>query len=129
MEAPITLTPIGRPEPFGQSDTFIVIKKDLVSENGDNYSLQISFNEQKFVFLIEQKGKLLAGKYSNEYTISQIQENKYFKLFSDSKDILEELKERIETNTPILNICNNNSINFTIFLPTTKYKEIEFNSR
>ena len=129
MEAPITLTPIGRPEPFGQSDTFIVIKKDLVSENGDNYSLQISFNEQKFVFLIEQKGKLLAGKYSNEYTISQIQENKYFKLFSDSKDTLEELKERIETNTPILNICNNNSINFTIFLPTTKYKEIEFNSR
>ena len=69
----------------------------------------------------------MTEKYKNEYTISQIQENKYFQLFSDSKEILEELKERIETNTPILNICNNNSINLTIFLPTTKYKEIEFN--
>ena len=127
MEAPIALTPKGPPEPSGQSDTFIIIKKDLVSESGDDYSLQISFNEPKFVFLIEQKGKLLAEKYKNEYTISQIQENKYFKLFSDAKEILEELKERIETNTPILNICNNNSINLTIFLPTTKYKEIEFN--
>ena len=125
--APIALTPMGPPETSNQSNKFIIIQKDLVSESGNDYSLQISFNDQKFAFLIEQKGKLLSEKYRNEYTISQIQENKYFKLFSDEKEILEELKERIEANTPILNICNNNSINLTIFLPTSKYKEIEFN--
>ena len=127
MEAPIALTPMGPPETSGQSSKFIIIKKDLVSESGDDYSLQISFDDKKFIFLIEKKGNLLCEKYKNEYTISQIQENKYFKLFSDAKEILEELKERIETNTPTLNLCNNNSINLTIILPTTKYKEIEFN--
>ena len=127
MEAPIALTPLGPPETSDPSDKYIIIQKDLVSESGDDYSLQISFNDKKFIFLIEKKGKILSEKYTNEYTISQIQENKYFKLFSDAKEILEELKERIETSTPNLNLCNNNSINLTIFLPTSKYKEIEFN--
>ena len=127
MEAPIPLTPLGPPETSISSDKYIIIQKDLVSESGDDYSLQISFNDKKFIFLIEKKGKILSEKYINEYTISQIQENKYFKLFSDAKEILEELKERIETSTPNLNLCSNNSINLTIFLPTSKYKEIEFN--
>lgn len=89
MEAPIALTPMGPPETSDQSCKFIIIKKDLISESGDDYSLQISFDDKKFIFLIEKKGNLLNEKYKNEYTISQIQENKYFKLFSDAKEILE----------------------------------------
>ena len=48
-------------------------------------------------------------------------------MFSTPKEILEELKDRIESKTPILNESNNNIINLSIFLPVNKFKKIDFN--
>ena len=63
--------------------------------------------------------------YFWKLSITQIQENQYFKLFSSPKEILEELKERIELKNPILNECQNNIITLIIFLPISKFKQIE----
>lgn len=82
--------------------------------------------KNKFNIFIEKKGNLFKEKYSNKYTIDQIQENQYFKIFSNPKEILIELQERIEEKTPILNEINNDSINLIIFLPISKFRQIEF---
>ena len=110
-----------------QQEIFIDIKKDIKSEQGNDYSLLINFKENKINISLEKKGNIFNDIFSNKYTISQIQENNYFKMFSSPQEILEEFKERIESKTPVVNECQNNIINLIIFLPTTKYKKIEFN--
>ena len=37
---------------------FSYIRKDITSEQGHNCSLQISFNDNKFEFIIEKEGKI-----------------------------------------------------------------------
>ena len=88
---------------------------------------QISFNDNKFEFLIEKEGKIFKDRFKREYTISQIQENNYFKLFSNHQEILEEIKERLNFKAPILTELENNSINLIIFIQNSKYKQAEFN--
>ena len=117
MEAPIPIIPI----------TPAFIRKELTSEQGHKCSLQISFANHKFEFIIEKKGKIFKDKYKNEYTLSQIQENKYFKIFDEPQEILDELNQKIEIKPPILTESEGNSINLIIFLQTTKYKQAEFN--
>ena len=87
---------------------------------------EISFDNNKFNILVEKEGILFKEKYSNKYTIEQIQEKQYFKIFSNPKEILIELQERIEEKTPIINESNNASINLIIFLPISKFRQIEF---
>ena len=108
-------------------EIFIDIKKDIKSEQGNNYTLKINYKEDKFCIYLEKKGIIFSDIFSNKYTISQIQENNYFKLFSSPRELLEEFKDRIESKTPVINECQNNIINLTIFLPISKYKKIEFN--
>ena len=115
------------PKPIKSQEIFININKNLKSEQGKEFSLQITFKNNKFIIIVQKKGKIFSDTYKNEYTIQQIQENNYFKMFSTAEEILEEIKERIDSKVPILNECNNNIINLVIFLPTTKYKKIEFN--
>lgn len=116
------------PKPMITQEMCIIIKKDLKSENGNDFSLNITFKDNKLVILAEKKVMNLIENYKNEYTINQIQDNYcYFKMFWNGKEILEELKLRIDSKTPILNECNNNIINLVVFLPTSKYKQIEFN--
>ena len=88
---------------------------------------QISFNDNKFEFIIEKEGKIFKDRFKREYTISQIQENNYFKLFSNHQEILEEIKERLNFKAPILTELENNSINLIIFIQNSKYKQAEFN--
>ena len=116
------------PKPMTLREDFIIIKKELKSEEGNICHLEISFSDSKFNFLIEKKGKIFNEKYKNSYTISQIQENQYLKMFSSPQEILEELKDRIESDSPILNeIKNNNTINLVISVPIKKFKQINFN--
>ena len=114
-------------EAITPKEIFIDIKKDIKSEQGNNYTLKINYKEDKFCIYLEKKGIIFSDIFSNKYTISQIQENNYFKLFSSPQELLEEFKDRIESKTPVVNECQNNFIILTIFLPTSKYKKIEFN--
>lgn len=115
MEAPKPLTP-----------RIINIKKDLKSEQGNNFFLFISYKIDKFIILLEKKDNTFDEKYKNEYTINQLHENNYLKLFSSPKEILEELNDRIDFKTPILTE-NKDNINLIIFIPISKFKQIEFN--
>ena len=105
---------------------FTFIKKQLTSEQGNLCSLIVSFTNNKFEFTIEKTGKIFKDKFKKDYTMSQIQENKYFKLFETPREILEELNEKIESKAPILTEAGNNSINLIIFLQNSKFRQVEF---
>ena len=115
MEAPA-------PKPIN----FSFLKKELTSEQGHKCSLEISYINDKFVFIIEKLGKFIKDKFRKEYTMSQMQENNYFKMFESPKEIIEELNEKIITKTPILTETENNSINLIIFLQNSKFRQVEF---
>ena len=105
---------------------FTYIKKELTSEQGHKYSLEISYENNKFEFTVEEEGKLFKDKFRNEYTMNQIQENKYFKLFDNHQEILEELDEKIELKTPTLNASGNNTLNLIIYLQNSKFRQEVF---
>ena len=105
---------------------FTFIKKQLTSEQGNLCSLIVSFTNNKFEFTIEKTGKIFKDKFKKDYTMSQIQENKYFKLFETPREILEELNEKIESKAPILTEAGNNSMNLIIFLQNSKFRQVEF---
>ena len=105
---------------------FTFIKKQLTSEQGNVYCLIVSFTNNKFEFTIEKTGKIFKDKFKKDYTMSQIQENKYFKLFETPGEILEELNEKIESKAPILTEAGNNSMNLIIFLQNSKFRQVEF---
>ena len=48
-------------------------------------------------------------------------------MFSSPKEIMEELKDRIDAKNPKVNEIENNTINLIIFIPINKFKQIEFN--
>jgi len=106
---------------------FSLIKKEVTSEQGNKCTLQISYINDKIEFIVEKKGKIFKDRFKLSLTISQIQENKYFKLFENPQEIIEELKEKMNTKTPILSEIENNSINLIIFLQNSKYKEASYN--
>ncbi len=109
-----------------REDNLINIEKEIKSQQGNNYILKIYYNDNNFCIQVEKKGKIFDSIFVQKLSITQIQENQYFKLFSSPKEILEELKERIELKNPILNECQNNIIALIIFLPISKFKQIEF---
>ena len=113
------------PKPISYS--YSIIKKELISEQGHKCSLQISFKNNKFEFIVDKNGKIFKDRFKKEYSLSQIQENKYFKLFENPQEIIEELTQKIEFKKPILTETEINSINLIIFLQNTKFKQIEFN--
>ena len=115
------------PKPKTPEEILITVEKELKSEQGNNFHLRISYNEFKFCIQIEKKGKIFNDSFIKKLSFNEIQENQYFKLFSSPKEILEELKDRIEFKSPILNECENNIINLIIFIPIGKFKQIEFN--
>lgn len=96
---------------------FIFIKKEITSEEGQKYSLTISFANNKFEFIAEKNGKLFKDKFRSEISFSQIQsENKYFKIFDNPEEVLEELNQKIILKVPILKESENNSLNLIIIL-------------
>ena len=105
---------------------FSFIKKELTSEQGHKCSLQIAYTNNKFEFTVEKKGKLFKDKFRKDYTMSQIQENKYFKLFENPQEILEEINEKIESKTPTLTDLGNNTINLIIYLQNSKFRQAEY---
>ena len=48
-------------------------------------------------------------------------------MFSTPKEIMEELKDRIDAKNPKVNEIENNTINLIIFITINKFKQIEFN--
>ena len=111
------------PKPINYS----LIKKEITSEEGQKYSLKISYTNNKFEFFAEKKGNLFKDKFRNEYLLSQIQsENKYFKIFDTPEEILEELNQKIDLKVPILRESENNSLNLIIFLQNSKFNQAEF---
>ena len=111
------------PKPINYS----FIKKEITSEEGQKYSLKISYTNNKFEFFAEKNGNLFKDKFRNEYLLSQIQsENKYFKIFDSPEEILEELNQKIDLKVPILRESENNSLNLIIFLQNSKFNQAEF---
>ena len=111
------------PKPINYS----LIKKEITSEEGQKYSLKISYTNNKFEFFAEKNGNLFKDKFRNEYSLSQIQsENKYFKIFDTPEEILEELNQKIDLKVPILRESENNSLNLIIFLQNSKFSKAEF---
>ena len=111
------------PKPINYS----FIKKEVTSEEGQKYSLKISYENNKFEFIAEKNGKLFKDKFRNECSLSKIQEdNKYFKIFDSPEEILEELNQKIDLKVPILKESENNSLNLIIFLQNSKYNQAEF---
>ena len=106
---------------------FSLIKKEVTSEQGNKCTLQISYINDKIEFIVEKKGKIFKDRFKLSLTMSQIQENKYFKLFENPQEIIEELKEKMNSKAPILSEIENNSINLIIFLQNSKYKEASYN--
>ena len=106
---------------------FSLIKKEITSEQGNKCSLQISYINDKFEFIIEKMGKIFKDRFKISLTMSQLQENKYFKLFENPQEIIEEFNEKIDLKTPILSEIENNSINLIIFLQNSKYKQVSYN--
>ena len=86
------------PKPISYS----FIKKELTSEQGQRCTLQISFTNHKFEFIVDKKGKMFNDRFKKEYSLNQIQENKYFILFEKPEEILEELSQKIDSKNPIL---------------------------
>ena len=113
------------PKPTPQ-ENLISIEKEIKSEQGNNFILKIYYSDCYFWIRVEKKGKIFNDIFTVKLSITQIQENQYFKFFTTPKEILEELKERIESKNPILNEYQNN-INLIILLPISKFKQIEFN--
>jgi len=106
---------------------FSLIKKEVTSEQGNKCTLQISYINDKIEFIVEKKGKIFKDRFKLSLTMSQIQENKYFKLFENPQEIIEELKEKMNSKAPILSEIENNSINLIIFLQNSKYNEASYN--
>ena len=106
---------------------FTLIKKEVTSEQGHKCTLQISYINDKIEFIVEKKGKIFKDRFKLSLTMSQIQENKYFKLFENPQEIIEELKEKMNSKAPILSEIENNSINLIIFLQNSKYNEASYN--
>ena len=106
---------------------FTLIKKEVTSEQGNKCTLQFSYINDKIEFIVEKKGKIFKDRFKLSLTMSQIQENKYFKLFENPQEIIEELKEKMNSKAPILSEIENNSINLIIFLQNSKYKEASYN--
>ena len=106
---------------------FSLIKKEVTSEQGHKCTLQISYINDKIEFIVEKKGKIFKDRFKLSLTMSQIQENKYFKLFENPQEIIEELKEKMNSKAPILSEIENNSINLIIFLQNSKYNEASYN--
>ena len=113
------------PKPTPQ-ENLISIEKEIKSEQGNNFILKIYYSDCYFWIRVEKKGKIFNNIFTVKLSITQIQENQYFKFFTTPKEILEELKERIESKNPILNEYQNN-INLIILLPISKFKQVEFN--
>ena len=111
------------PKPINYS----FIKKEITSEEGQKYSLKISYENNKFEFIAEKNGKLFKDKFRNECSLSKIKEdNKYFKIFDSPEEILEELNQKMDLKVPILKESENNSLDLIIFLQNSKYNQAEF---
>ena len=68
---------------------------------------------------------LIENFFTGEFTFEKIRENKYFLQFDSLKEIFDELKEKIKNNQISLEE-NENGLKLNILLPSSKYKEINF---
>ena len=73
----------------------------------------------------KQKNDLFHKIFSNKFSKNELNQNRYFSLFDNMKEICNELSDRIKTKEIKL-IENENKLIFLISLPIAKLKEISF---
>ena len=72
------------PKPISYS----FIKKELTSEQGQRCTLQISFTNHKFEFIVDKKGKMFNDRFKKEYSLNQIQEKNILYYLKNLKKFL-----------------------------------------
>ena len=87
-------------KPKIQEEILINIQKELKTEQRNNFNLKISCNDFKFYIQVEKIGKIFNDIFITKLSFTEFQENDYFILLL--KEILEELKDRIESKNPTL---------------------------
>ena len=99
---------------------------EINSDKNNLFSLIMNAENDSYLLIKAiQKNDLFHNSFSNKYTLKQLNENRYFALFDNLKEICNELSDRIKTKEIKL-IENLNNLIFTISLPIAKLKEISF---
>ena len=99
---------------------------EINSDKNNSFSLIMNTENDSYLLIKAiQKNDLFHNSFSNKYTLKQLNENRYFALFDNLKEICNELSDRIKTKEIKL-IENLNNLIFTISLPIAKLKEISF---
>ena len=114
------------PKPKIQEEILFTVQKELKSEQGNNFLLSIFYKQSNFHIQIEKKQKFFNDCFVKKLSFTEIQENQYYKFFSSPKEILTELKDRIESKNPTLIEKENNIVNLIIYIPISKFKQIQF---
>ena len=113
-----------------QIDSKLEFNLEIEISSNKNNLFSIIFNEDAYSFLnikAIQKNDIFNKSFSNKFSINEIKENnKYFILFNDLKEICNELSERLKTNEIKL-IENKKNLILLINLPISTIKEIKFN--
>ena len=98
-----------------------------VNSNKNNlFCITLKADTDSYLIIkVIQKNDLFHKSFSNKFTMKQLNENRYFALFDNMKEICNELSDRIKTKEIKL-IENENNLVLTISLPIAKIKEITF---
>ena len=84
-----------------------------------------NLNNNSIEIIANQTNNIIHKSFSSNYTFEDIRNNKYFLQFDTLEEILDELKERINSNKIIIKENEDNLI-INIPLPSSKNKEIIF---
>ena len=99
---------------------------EINSDKNNNYIIILNVDDYSYLNIkATKKNDLFNKSFSNKYNIDKIKENKYFIMFDNLEEICNELSVRIKTKEIKL-IENINNLIFSISLPVSKIKEIDF---
>ena len=99
---------------------------EVNSDKNNLFSISLKADTDSYLIIKAiQKNDLFHKSFSNKFTMKQLNENRYFALFDNMKEIFNELSDRIKTKEIKL-IENLNNLVFLISLPIAKIKEIKF---
>ena len=99
---------------------------EFISDKNNSYTIMLSIKTNSYIELIaSEKSNIFKKSFSNQYTLEQLKDIKYFILFDNLEEIFDEILDRIKNNEISLKENNNNLI-ISISLPISKIKEIKF---
>ena len=101
------------------------IKKEVCSNNNQDFIVFFTTESENKLSIKAIKYGLTKIIYTNTFSVREIQQNKYFYQFDNLKEICDELSIRISKDKMSINE-GINSITISIYLPSSKIKEIIF---